>query len=98
MRRYSVETAGTQMDGHPNAFTRIDVTHVVEGAGIDVAAVGRAIELSAVKYCSVGATLASGIVELHHGYRVVDTETGAETVAEVLVEGPHHDPVTPAAG
>jgi putative redox protein len=97
VRRYSVESAGTQMDGHPNAFTRIDVTHVVEGAGIDVAAVARAIELSATKYCSVGSTLASGIVEIRHGYRVVDTETGAETTAEVLVEGPHHDPVVAAA-
>jgi putative redox protein len=98
VRRYSVESAGTQMDGYPNAFTRIEVTHVVEGAGLDVAAVARAIELSATKYCSVGSTLASGMVEVRHGYRVVDTETGAETSAEVLVEGPHHDPVAPAAG
>ena len=60
VRRYAVEAAGTQEADHPNAFTRIDVVHVVEGSGIDLEAVRRAIELSATKYCSVGATLSSG--------------------------------------
>ncbi len=89
VRRYSVEAAGTQMDGHPNAFTRIDVKHVIEGVGLDGAAVARAIELSATRYCAVGTTLASGMVEIHNGYRIIDIETGSETEAEVLVEGPH---------
>jgi len=100
---YRIEVGGTQMDAHPNAFTRMDVTHVVEGVGVDVDAVSRAIELSATKYCSVGATLASGNVEIHHGYRVIDTTTGAEVSGNVLVEGPFHDPspavaTTAAAG
>ncbi len=90
VRRYVVESAGTQMDGRPNAFTRIDVMHIIEGPGVDPAAVARAIELSATKYCSVGSTLASGMVELHHGYRITDTDTGTEVTAEVLVEGPGH--------
>ena len=94
---YRIEVGGTQMDAHPNAFTRMDVTHIVEGVGVDVDAVSRAIELSATKYCSVGATLASGNVEIHHGYRVVDTATGAVAAGEVLVEGPHHDPAPIAA-
>ena len=88
---YRIEVGGTQMDAHPNAFTRMDVTHIVEGVGVDVEAVARAIELSATKYCAVGTTLVTGIVEIHHGYRVVDTVTGAEAAGEVLVEGPHHD-------
>jgi putative redox protein len=97
---YRIEVGGTQMDAHPNAFTRMDVTHVVQGVGVDVDAVSRAIELSATKYCSVGSTLATGIVEIHHGYRVIDTVTGAEASGEVLVEGPHHDlaPATATAG
>ena len=70
----------------------MDVTHIVEGLDVDVEAVSRAIELSATKYCSVGATLASGNVEIHHGYRVIDTATGAEVSGDVLVEGPFHDP------
>jgi putative redox protein len=94
---YRIEVGGTQMDAHPNAFTRMDVTHVVEGNGLDVDAVRRAIELSATKYCSVGATLASGIVEVRHGYRVIDAASGAEEAGDVLVEGPHRDPVGAAA-
>jgi len=28
------------------------------------------------------------MVEIHNGYRIIDTETGSETESEVLVEGP----------
>jgi putative redox protein len=98
VRGYSVEASGTQMEGHPNAFTRIDVVHVVEGVGVDVDAVSRAIELSVTKYCAVGSTLATGMLEIHHGYRVVDVARGTEQAADVLVEGPYHRPVgSPAA-
>ena len=89
--RYEVRADGTQADGHPNAFSRIDVLHVVEGPAIDVDALRRAIELSATKYCSVGATLSSGLTEIHHAYLVRDAE-GAEQTAEVLVLGPGADP------
>ena len=96
VRGYSVETAGVQMDVHPHAYTRIDVTHIVTGVGVDPAAVARAIELSATKYCSVGSTLATGITEVHHSYRLIDAETGAESSAEVLVEGPRREIAVPA--
>ena len=43
VRGYRVETEGHQMEAHPNAFTRIDVTHVVTGVGIDPAAVRDAL-------------------------------------------------------
>lgn len=91
VRRYEVTAAGTQQDEHPNAFTRIDVTHVVEGVGIDAEAVRRAIELSATRYCSVGATLSSGITEIRHGY-VLRDEAGNEQSAEVIVLGPATSP------
>jgi putative redox protein len=94
--RYEVRAEGVQMDNHPNAFTRIDVVHIVEGPSIDVDAVRRAIELSATKYCSVGATLSSGITEIHHAYLVRD-EHGLEQTAEVLVLGPGADPAATAA-
>jgi putative redox protein len=85
---YEVRASGEQADDHPNAFTRIDVVHVVEGPSIDLEAVRRAIELSATRYCSVGSTLASGITEIHHAYLVRDG-TGDERMAEVIVIGPH---------
>ncbi len=97
VRGYSVESAGAQMDAHPNAFTRIDVTHVVTGVGIDPSALARAIELSATKYCSVGSTLSTGITEIHHGYRLIDADTGAESADEVLVEGPGNEITAPGA-
>jgi putative redox protein len=96
VRAYSVETTGVQMDDHPNAFTRIDVTHVVTGMNVDPAAVARAIELSATKYCSVGSTLSTGMTEIRHAYRLVDAMSGAEISADVLVEGPGN--VLTAAG
>jgi putative redox protein len=93
--RYEVRADGTQMDGHPNAFTRVDVLHVVEGSEIDLEAVRRAIELSATKYCSVGATLSSGITEIRHSYLVRDGQ-GVEETGEVIVLGPGADPIRTA--
>jgi putative redox protein len=95
--RYEVRAEGIQQDGHPNAFTRIDVLHVIDGPALDVEAVRRAIELSATKYCSVGATLASGVTEIHHAYVVRDND-GGEQAAEVIVLGPGADPAATAQG
>jgi len=92
---YEVRAEGIQMDDHPHAFTRIDVVHVVEGPAPDVEAVRRAIEISATKFCSVGATLSSGITEIHHSYLVRDS-AGIEQSAEVIVLGPGADPVATA--
>ena len=94
--RYEVDAKGTQMEAHPNAFTRIDLVHTVEGPAIDVEAVRRAIELSATRYCSVGSTISSGMTEVHHGYVVRDTDAGTEVSGEALVTGPFH-PVAEAA-
>ena len=91
---YRVLASGTQQDDHPNAFTRIDVLHVVDGEAIDTDAVRRAIELSATKYCSVGATLSSGLTEVHHRF-VVRRGDGEELADEVIVTGPHQ-PAVPA--
>ncbi len=84
---YAVEAVGAQRPGTPTRFTRIDVTHVVDG-DVDPDAVHRAIFLSATKYCSVGATIASGIVEIHHGYRVRRSD-GTEATGTVVIEGPY---------
>jgi putative redox protein len=85
---YEVHASGIQEDDHPNAFRRLDIVHVVSGSSLDVAAVRRAIELSATKYCSVGSTLASGMVEIHHRF-VVRSADGIEETDEVIVTGPY---------
>lgn len=84
---YRVEATGVQRDEHPTAYTRIDVLHLVEGPGVDPEAVRRSVELSAVKYCGVGATLSSGEVEIRHAYRLVTD--GIEHTADVVVLGPN---------
>jgi putative redox protein len=91
---YEVRASGVQSEEHPNEFRRIDVVHVVEG-DVDVAALERAIELSATKYCSVGSTLATGVTEVHHAYQL-RTRSGEETTGHVLVMGPHLDVAAPA--
>jgi putative redox protein len=95
---YEVRVNAVQRDDPaPNIFLSSDVLHVVEGRGIDEAAVRRAIELSATKYCSVGATLAAGPVEVHHRYRIVGPAGTEPIEGEVLVTGPHADPDVVAA-
>jgi len=96
---YEVQINAVQRDDPaPNVFLTSDVLHVVEGQGIDEAAVRRAIELSATKYCSVGATLAAGTVEVHHRYRIVGPAGTQPVEGEVLVTGPHADPDVVATG
>jgi putative redox protein len=85
---YDVRVAGNQEDEHPNAFTSFDVVHHVAGPDLDVEAVRRAIELSATRYCSVGATLASGSAPVEHRFVVLDTATGRETTGTVIRIGP----------
>jgi putative redox protein len=90
--RYEVTVTADQRDGQPAVYTRADVVHLVEGPALDEAAVRRAIELSATKYCSVAAMLSAGTVEIHHRYRIVCAEGATPIEGEVLVAGPHADP------
>ena len=89
--KYEIRASGIQQDSHPNEFTRIDIVHIVEGPAVDVEGVRRAIELSATRYCAVGATLSSGTTAIHHAYLVRDGN-GDERMAEVVVTGPNQDP------
>lgn len=90
--RYEVSVTAEQRDSQPAVYTRADVVHLIEGPALDEAAVRRAIELSATKYCSVAAMLSAGTVEIHHRYRVVRAEGAAPIEGEVLVAGPYADP------
>jgi putative redox protein len=88
---YAVEVSGTQRETAPNVFTEIVVTHVVEG-DVETEAVRRSIELSATKYCTVSAQVATGVARVSHRYRIL-RPTGAqrgpaEESAEVVVTGP----------
>src|SRR5215813_15240902 len=55
---YDIEIRAERRDEHPRIYTKIEVTHLVRGYGVDEKAVAHAIELSETKYCSVSAMLA----------------------------------------
>lgn len=55
-----VEVKGTMQPEHPNAYTDIHMHYVVKGK-VDPERVEHAIDLSQNKYCSVSATLRTGV-------------------------------------
>jgi putative redox protein len=91
--RFDVRVAAVQRAAYPQIFTEIDLMVEVAGPDLTVAVVRDAIELSARKYCSVGATIAAGESTIHHRYRVINT--GAEPfeeTGECRVSGPFTRP------
>jgi putative redox protein len=91
--RYAVHVEAEQRDEYPQVLTRVRVVHEVEGPGVDEAAIRRAIELSATKYCPVNAMISAGATEVHHAYRVIRTgEDGFDVQGQVVVTGPYRRP------
>lgn len=70
-----VELDAERADEVPKVFTRIHIHFVITGQDLKAAAVERAIELSAEKYCSATIML-SASVEISHDFEVV--EAGAD--------------------
>ena len=93
---YTIEATADQQDDYPQVFTRIDLTHVVEGPAVSLAAVKRSIELSATKYCPISAMISAGPTAIHHRYRVRNSaaEPPEWIEGELMVTGPHQ----PATG
>jgi putative redox protein len=90
---YRIHVEATQRDEYPQVLTRIDVIHEVEGRVVEEAAIRRAIELSALKYCPVSAMLSAGATEIHHRYRIRNTGPEPfEAEGEVVVTGPYRRP------
>ena len=87
---YQVEVVGSQRDEYPQVYTEITVTHELEGTNLSVAAVRRAIELSATKYCPVNAMVSAGPTVVHHRYRIRSGGTSPHEIeGEVLSTGPY---------
>lgn len=90
---YRVQVEASQRDEYPQVLTRVDVVHEIEGPLVSEAAIRRAIELSATKYCPVNAMLSAGATEVHHGYRIRNTGPEPfEAEGEVVVTGPYRRP------
>ena len=93
IERYEIHAVGDQRDEFPQVLTEVTVTHEVWGPGIAEAAIRRAIELSATKYCPVNAMVSAGATIVHHRYSI--HSTGAEPYereGEVLATGPYRRP------
>jgi putative redox protein len=90
---YVIDVRADQRGEYPQVFTRIDLTHIVEGTVVLEAAIRRAIMLSASKYCPVNAMLAAGATEIHHHFRMRCTgPEPREASGEVIVTGPERRP------
>lgn len=90
---YTVGVEAVQRDGYPQVLIRVEIVHEVAGPQVREAAVRRAIELSALKYCPVNAMLSAGDTEVHHRYRVRAAVGGPVSAeGEVAVTGPYRRP------
>jgi putative redox protein len=90
---YRIHVRGDQRDDYPQVFTDIDVVHEVTGVAISEAAIRRAIELSATKYCPVSAMISAGASVVHHRYRIHSTGTSPyDAEGEVIATGPYARP------
>lgn len=67
-----VEIDAERADEAPKVFTRIHIRFIVTGKGLSEAAVKRAVDLSAEKYCSASIMLKRAGVEISHDYRIVE--------------------------
>jgi putative redox protein len=90
---YRVQAEAVQRDEYPQVFNEIDLTHEVEGDDLSEAAIRRAIELSATKYCPVSAMLSAGATVIHHRYRMRSNGSRPfESGGEVIATGPYQRP------
>ncbi len=64
------ELEAERAEAVPAVFTRIHLHFVVSGENLREAAVKRAVELSATKYCSASIMLEKGGVEISHSYEI----------------------------
>lgn len=90
---YEVSVTGTQReDQHPHVFQRLEIVHEFEDDELDVAAVRRAIELSATRYCTASAMFSAGPAEIQHRYRIRRPDGRTDETGLVAVTGPAEDP------
>ncbi len=68
---FSVQVDVDQAKTMPYVYTQIRVKYIVTGKNIDPAAVARAIELSAEKYCPASAMLEKA-APIEHSYEIIE--------------------------
>ena len=82
---FEVKVDAASANEHPKVFTSAVIRYVVIGKNIDEAALTRAIELSAVKYCPAQAMLANAFpMELR--YEIYEDGPQPELMKEAVLE------------
>ena len=66
------ELTAERVDAVPSVFSKIHLHFVVSGHDLKVAAVERAVKLSAEKYCSASIMLGKAGVEITHDFEVIE--------------------------
>lgn len=66
------ELTAERVDAVPSVFSKIHLHFVVRGHDLKVAAVERAVKLSAEKYCSASIMLGKAGVEITHDFEVIE--------------------------
>jgi putative redox protein len=59
---FTMELAGVRASEHPKGFTKIKIRLHLKGKGLSDAAIGRAVNLSMEKYCSVRSSLKAEVI------------------------------------
>ncbi len=70
---FEVQVHSERAEEHPKVFTSMEIEYLVSGHGIDEAAVQRAIELSAVRYCPAQAMF-SRLMPIRLKYHIFEDE------------------------
>jgi putative redox protein len=80
---FEVKVNAPRADGHPKVFISARIDYLVTGHSVDEAALVRAIELSATRYCPAQAMLGKAFpMELH--YQIFEEKDGKR---ELVTEG-----------
>ena len=74
---FEVKVHAKQAEEFPKVFTQAVITYLVTGHGVDEAAVLRAIELSATKYCPAQAMLGK-VVPMELVYEIYEEENNGK--------------------
>jgi putative redox protein len=84
---FEVKVDAARASEHPKVFTSAVIRYVITGKNIDEAALARAIELSAVKYCPAQTMLAKAFpMELR--YEIYEDGPQSKLVKEAVLELP----------
>ena len=84
VRAFEVQVHAKRAEEHPKVFTQALITYLATGHGVDEAALRRAIELSATKYCPAQAMLGK-VMPIEMKYEIYEGESAA--VRTLVKEG-----------